>query len=71
MDDLDWTDTASKNVAMGSDGASVMLRVKHGVAAVLKEANPSVVPVDCHVYRFIDISNSYLTSLFNLYYNEI
>ena len=54
MNDLDWTDTASKMVAMGSDGASVMLRVKNGVAALLKEANPSVVPVHCHVQQLPD-----------------
>jgi hypothetical protein len=42
-----------------------------GVAALFKEANPSIVPVHCLGHRYMSLSNSYFTSLFNLYYNII
>jgi hypothetical protein len=71
MNDLDWTDTVPKMVAMWSDRASVMLGVQNGVAALFKEANPSIVPVHCLGHRYMSLSNSYFTSLFNLYYNII
>jgi hypothetical protein len=48
-----------------------MLGVKNGVAALFKEANPSIVPVHCLGHRYMSLSNSYFTSLFNLYYNII
>lgn len=50
LNGLNWDDLTSKMVALGSDGASVMLG-KKGVAALLKNLNNSIVPVHCFEHR--------------------
>ena len=67
-----------KLVAMGSDGASVMLGKKSGVLALLKEQQPSLIGVHCSAHRLelcykdamkkVPMAEKVLTLLTGLYY---
>lgn len=46
-----WQSIVTKLVALGCDGASVMLGSKGGVAALMKRENSAVVPVHCFGHR--------------------
>lgn len=41
----------SKMVAMGSDGANVMIGKKNGVVALLKKTHPTLINVHCIAHR--------------------
>ncbi|KAK3090549.1 hypothetical protein FSP39_012619 [Pinctada imbricata] len=51
MNSLAWDDIITKMVALGSDGASVMQGANKGVAALLKQENPSIVSIHCLGHR--------------------
>ena len=67
-----------KLVAMGSDGASVMLGKKSGVLSLLKEQQPSLIGVHCSAHRLelsykdamrkVPLAEKVLTLLTGLYY---
>ena len=46
-----WDDFKSKLVALGSDGASVMLGKNNGVIALLQTMQPSIIAVHCSGHR--------------------
>lgn len=46
-----WTDFVAKLVALGSDGAAVMLGKKSGVIALLQTEQPSMIEVHCSGHR--------------------
>ena len=48
---MEFNTFLSKLVAMGSDGASVMLGKKSGVLALLKEQQPSLIGIHCSAHR--------------------
>lgn len=48
---LPWSDFVEKLVALGSDGASVMLGKHNGVIALLQSEQPSVIAVHCSGHR--------------------
>lgn len=47
----DWSEFKSKMVALGSDGASVMLGKNNGVIALLQTIQPSMIAVHCSGHR--------------------
>ena len=47
---MDYNTFLSKLIAMGSDGASVMLGKKSGVCTLLQEQQPSMISVHCSVH---------------------
>jgi hypothetical protein len=49
--EVPWPYFTNKLVGMGSDGASVMLGSKNGVAAKLRALQPSLVAVHCYAHR--------------------
>ena len=48
---VQWNEFVSKLVALGSDGASVMLGKNNGVIALLKAEQPSMIAVHCSGHR--------------------
>lgn len=48
---IEWSEFNSKMVSVACDGASVMLGVKAGVAALLKKEQPCLIPVHCMAHR--------------------
>ena len=48
---MDWKEFQKKLVALGSDGASVMLGRNNGVIAKLQEMQPAVIAVHCSGHR--------------------
>lgn len=48
---MPWEEFTTKMVGMGSDGASVMLGCKNGVAAHLKRIQPALVAVHCYAHK--------------------
>ena len=48
---LKWDELLQKWVALGSDGASVMMGVRKGVAVLLKERNPCIIGIQCFGHR--------------------
>ena len=75
---LEWEELLKKLVALGSDGASVMMGARKGVAALLKEKNPSIIGIHCFGHRLelaykeslakVDLGDKVLTLLMGLYY---
>ena len=47
----DWSEFKNKLVALGSDGASVMLGKNNGVIALLQAIQPSMIAVHCSGHR--------------------
>lgn len=47
----DWETSTSKLVALGSDGAAVMLGKNNGVIALLQAQQPSMIAVHCSGHR--------------------
>ena len=48
---LKWEEFTQKTIAMGSDGASVMLGSENGVVTLLQKYSPWLVAVHCYGYR--------------------
>lgn len=48
---IPWKDFKEKLVGMGSDGASVMLGKNNGVAAKLRQQQPTLVAVHCYAHK--------------------
>ena len=75
---MEFNTFLSKLVAMGSDGASVMLGKKSGVLALLKEQQPSLIGINCSAHRLelcykdamkkVPMAEKVLTLLTGLYY---
>ena len=75
---MEFNTFLSKLVAMGSDGASVMLGKKSGVLALLKEQQPSLIGIHCSAHRpelcykdamkKVPMAEKVLTLLTGLYY---
>ena len=75
---MEYDTFLSKLVAMGSDGASVMLGKKSGVLVLLKEQQPSLIGVHCSAHRLelcykdaikkVPLAGKVLTLLTGLYY---
>ena len=75
---LEWEELLKKLVALGSDGASVMMGARKGVAALLKEKNPSIIGIHCFGHRLelaykeslakVDLGDKVVTLLMGLYY---
>ena len=75
---MEFNTFLAKLVAMGSDGASVMLGKKSGVLALLKEQQPSLIGVHCSAHRLelsykdamrkVPLAEKVLTLLTGLYY---
>ena len=75
---LEWEELLNKLVVFGFDGASVMMGARKGVAALLKEKNPSVIGIHCFGHRLelaykeslakVDLGDKVLTLLMGLYY---
>ena len=75
---VDWKVFTSKLVALGSDGASVMLGKNNGVIAMLKAEQPSMIAVHCSGHRLelaykdtirkVPLAEKVVTLLSGLYY---
>ena len=75
---MEWDVFKKKLVALGSDGASVMLGKNNGVIALLKAIQPPTIPVHCSAHRLelaykdtikkISIAEKVVTLLSGLYY---
>ena len=48
---IPWNEFASKLVALGSDGASVMTGHRSGLAALLKQSQPAIVIIHCFAHK--------------------
>lgn len=75
---LKWVELLNTLVALGSDGASVMMGVRKGVAALLKERNPCIIGIHCFGHRLelaykeslkkVPLGEKVVTLLMGLYY---
>ena len=75
---MDYNTFLSKLVAMGSDGASVMLGKKSGVHTLLQEQQPSMISIHCSAHwlelcykdaiKKVTLAAKVLTLLTGLYY---
>ena len=75
---MDWSVFVNKLVALGSDGAAVMLGKNNGVAALLQAIQPSILTVHCSGHRLelaykdsikhVPAANRIITVLTGLYY---
>ena len=80
---IDWDQCIAKLVALGSDGAAVMLGKNSGVIALLQAQQPSMIAVHCSGHRLVLAYNesikkfplaekvvTLLTCLFYMYINS-
>ena len=75
---MEWDDFQKKLVALGSDGASVMLGKNNGVIALLQKIQPATVAVHCSGHRLelaykdaikkVAVAEKVVTLLSGLYY---